>query len=164
VVFLRVSCADWDSYHHESATNSSVEQSEEIFINSSKSHVFQSKNMVLQLNCAHFTPIFVSLKITVYILSAFLLSLSCYPCVQDNCDEHDELASAVSHGEQEDSNDQDACTPFCIDGCCPTHLLCQINTPAIVAPFITDNVPSIFFREPSVKNVDHSIWQPPRLS
>ena len=127
-------------------------------------HISRRKSSFLTWIAPVFLLYLPSLKVIVYILAAFLLALSCYPCGQDNCEDHEEFAAGVSHDdEQRESGGQDACTPFCIDGCCPTHLLCQGSTPKIAAPLANRSIASVLFKQPSVKSIDYSIWQPPRI-
>ena len=117
--------------------------------------------MFLQLDCMSIYAKFERLKALVYILSVYLFLLCSFPCLQDDCSHEDEK-SELSVNDEHDSDEQDACTPFCIDKCCVGHVLCQTTQDIILRIFLPKSVNEVALHEilPSLRL--HSIWQPPR--
>lgn len=101
-----------------------------------------------------------------YILSVYLLVLSCLPCA-DKEPIHSISASTftASHSEPEPPiHAEDGCSPLCICTCCSGFTI-QANSFAV-----QQNIINTFQSEiPSYKQINcldllFSIWQPPKLS
>lgn len=68
---------------------------------------------MLQPDCTNFYLNFAQLKFRVYILSALLFGLSCYPCVQEYCDDRGEsFVNNSNDHEQEDSEANELASRF----------------------------------------------------
>ena len=113
------------------------------------------------------------MKITVHILSIYMLALSLVPCGDGGGGiveiakhffevEHSHFSDHVQH-----SNDceDDNCSPFCICSCCssgmdyPVKPALQLRTPTTLVGTIPSFIPT-FISSP----YNHAVWQPPTFS
>ena len=86
-------------------------------------------------------------------------ALSVYPCYEEECSNEFNIANNSS----QDDHEEDACTPFCISGCCTSHIFytSQPNTLSVSQKVITLNSTYTVKFTPLVVV---SIWQPPKLA
>src|SRR5690606_24165227 len=115
----------------------------------------------LQVDCIGLYLKFEMLKAVVYILSVYLFFLCSFPCAEEDCD-HEEGQTELAVHSDEESNEQDACTPFCIDKCCIGHVICQPNQDIVLKSFSPRNIIKVSLKEIVPSQRLHSIWQPPR--
>jgi hypothetical protein len=93
-----------------------------------------------------------------------LLYLCCYPCVEDNCVSSEEHIASVHIEEQGDeSSDFEACTPFCFDRCCATHIFCEGTFMTGATSDFNSDEPNFYFLESRFSQLATSIWQPPKI-
>jgi hypothetical protein len=103
-------------------------------------------------------------KVLVLILSVYLLGLCCYPCFEDDCADHDDAPTTEVHAEAGDESDQEeACTPFCFDNCCTTHIICQTSFLQVPSDFLFNEQPNHPYAVTMIGDVPFSIWQPPKI-
>ena len=97
------------------------------------------------------------MKIICSIFSIYIICLLAYPC-QDSC-VHSDIKS-TNH--EQDDDDCHVCPPFCICNCCHVNTLITLKT--ILEKVITVPVLVVcIYKESSIKDIIHSIWQPPKL-
>ena len=105
------------------------------------------------------------MKYFFFILSCFMLYLSCLPCSDSKeCNEKTETNISVAGNHQQHEHDTESCTPFCTCSCCS------------ITVYYTSifKMPSVKFKFLSVKyalqktalntEVYYSIWQPPKIA
>jgi hypothetical protein len=101
-----------------------------------------------------------------YILSLYLLVLSCIPCA-DEKPVHSFSASSFINAQTESEHPvhtDDACSPLCICTCCSgftiqTNALTSIQTFPVA---FQNKLP--FYKQAHCQDLAYSIWQPPKLS
>jgi hypothetical protein len=104
---------------------------------------------------------FCQMKLLCYVLSFYIFSLVAIPCHDDaNILLTQNIEKSTTHNQ--DKQNCDTCSPFCICNCC------QTNTIVALYSIITANetVPSIFisfYNEAPIKDISLSIWQPPKI-
>jgi len=104
-----------------------------------------------------------SMKWLAVLLSIYVLSLACMPCVDEidhNCTSQTEQSS--NQTSDQNHHQSNACSPFCVCVCC--------NVTVVVANFVVNTSPIAFQRKSFVpvyenilSNYNHSIWQPPKI-
>ncbi len=105
------------------------------------------------------------MKFFAFIMSFYLLALSCYPCGDSQeCDVKAEAKISQSDVHQQHNHNKEACTPFCTCSCCPSSVF---FTPFAKAQDTHVHIQSIKYSLFDItfdSDVFSSIWQPPRLS
>ena len=103
-----------------------------------------------------------------FVFSIFLLSLSVYPCSEnDNCEKKTKSELSENHNSQNQQQENEHCTPFCNCSHCPASVFYQ-------------NVFPYNFKEKTIKcesnklitfytfiytqKIADKIWQPPKIS
>jgi hypothetical protein len=117
------------------------------------------------VNIATYLAIFATMKFLFFILSFFLLYLSCLPCSDSTeANAKSEVKISVSTNQQEHSNSNEACTPFCNCSCCAASAfyspLNKVQDAKIV--FQPEKFP--LYNESFNSEVSYSIWQPPKIA
>jgi hypothetical protein len=107
------------------------------------------------------------MKIANFILSVYLILLSCLPCADMDVKSLAHTAIEFSQKEANHSHDtaNDLCTPFCVCNCCGVQFLSY--QPAILIDFPVAST-LIKIASPTYKSIfsSHffgSIWQPPQI-
>jgi hypothetical protein len=107
-------------------------------------------------------------KIFSYILSIYLVVLSCLPCADVEASNFTHNLSKIETNSDNHSHDQenDACSPFCICNCCGQSVLSYV--PTVVFNFQTsieeiETLNSIY-KSNLYSNFFGSIWQPPQIA
>ena len=105
------------------------------------------------------------MKLFTFIMSFFLLYLSCLPCVDSNeCNPKAPVEISAYDNNQQHNHEAEICTPFCTCSCCPASAfysaLSKVQCAKLV--FKSDKFPlyNIAFNT----EVFCKIWQPPQLS
>lgn len=114
-----------------------------------------------------FIPIFTPVKWLNYILSIYLVALSCLPCadMEVNSLAHSSPEVVASHDNHSHDKENDLCPPFCACNCCGTQMLSYF--PEITFEFrkdfteITTQIPT--YKSLLTSNFYGSIWQPPQI-
>ena len=107
------------------------------------------------------------MKIFSYILSIYLVVLSCLPCADVEASNFTHNLSTIETNSDNHSHDQenDACSPFCICNCCGQSVLSYL--PTVVFNFQTsiEEIETLnsFYKSISYSNFYGSIWQPPQI-
>ena len=100
-----------------------------------------------------------------FILSCFMLYLSCLPCGDSlECNVKTEQKISATDNHQQHDHRTEACTPFCTCSCCPSSVF---FTPFAKAQDTHVHIQSIKYSLFDItfdSDVFSSIWQPPRLS
>jgi len=105
------------------------------------------------------------MKFFFFLLSFFLLYLSCIPCSDSKeCNRKAPAEISATDNHQQHRHDAEACTPFCTCSCCAAS--------AYYSPFSKAHGAKIFLlsRKYPIYNVAfntevyYSIWQPPKIS
>ena len=111
----------------------------------------------------YFHCIFTPLKILGYILSVYMLVLSCvFCCGEAACTDSDSATIAQSETHNHHAHEAGVCSPFCICSCCAGG-----SFPA--SAFITFNIPEklkvdFFADTEKPVTIPHAVWQPPKLA
>jgi len=105
------------------------------------------------------------MKIFSFILSFFLLFISCLPCGDmQECTTQVEQAVTAAVDHQNHQHGAEACTPFCYCTCCAASVISQNDTglQATKPLFHPDEhtVLNDFFLSQNLSN----IWQPPKIT
>jgi len=105
------------------------------------------------------------MKFFAFIMSFFLLYLSCQPCGDSKeCNEKSELKISATHNHQEHNHNAESCTPFCTCSCCPTSVFFSSYFKTLDSKAITQAEKFPLYDVTFDSEVFSSIWQPPQLS
>ena len=105
------------------------------------------------------------MKLFTFIMSFFLLYLSCLPCCDSKeCNVKAPVEISANSNHQQHNHNSEICSPFCTCSCCATS--------AYYAPFSTAQVSKIVFQSEKYPlfnvalnaEAHYSIWQPPQIS
>jgi hypothetical protein len=103
-----------------------------------------------------------------YILSIYLVALSCLPCadIEVSSAAHKATEIASNHDDHSHNKENDLCSPFCICNCCGQQILnfSQEIAPQFrkIATEITTQIPA--YKSILTSNFYGSIWQPPQIA
>lgn len=102
------------------------------------------------------------MKLARYILSLYILMLSCLPCADIETDFGNETTVAQSHEKEHTDN----CSPFCICSCCGNQIAFESQTLVLLPQihFFTEKNKSDNYTPQFVSNFYGNIWQPPKIS
>jgi hypothetical protein len=97
----------------------------------------------------------------VFLLSFYMLTLSCFPCGDsEECNAKDKQEVSSTSGDHE--HETEGCTPFCSCACCSSTAFCTgMNTPkyiALASEQVIFSGPPEYFDSYNA----HAVWQPPR--
>jgi len=101
-------------------------------------------------------------KIFCFLFALYISALSVNPCYEDDCIDEVNIESNADHEEQE-QEESDLCTPFCVSACCPIHVFCTSPFHTITGSqnsMILKSSYSLVFIAPVVV----PIWQPPKVA
>lgn len=109
------------------------------------------------------------MKLLNYILSIYLVALSCLPCadMEVNSAAHKVVEISANHDEKSHNHDKenDLCSPFCSCNCCGSQIVSYFKMLnynfAVVSKTITTQLPS--YTSQFASNFYGSIWQPPQI-
>lgn len=116
--------------------------------------------------CANIYHTFTFMKWSLFILSFYILVLSCVPCGDtDNCEKSQKSETVSNHFEGNHNHEQEAdlCTPFCLCACCGGFIFSiDLNIPEFIriSYFLKSEV---FHLSTSIFSFSYTIWQPPKL-
>ena len=102
-----------------------------------------------------------SVKFLYLIFSFYLLILAIKPCcADDNCQEKETEKTATNSSHPEDCKE---CSPFFTCGSCSGFTISASFVQ--LAPSVNDYFLHRFtsYKEPSLQEISHSVWQPPKL-
>ena len=108
------------------------------------------------------------MKLLNYILSIYLVALSCLPCadIEVSSAAHKATEIAANHENHSHDKENDLCSPFCICNCCGQQILnfSQEIAPQFrkIATEITTQIPD--YKSILTSNFYGSIWQPPQIA
>lgn len=125
---------------------------------------YHFRGLLMQKN-ATYSAIFATVKSFFFILSCFMLYLSCLPCGDSvECNIKTEMKIAAADNQQQHEHQPEACTPFCTCSCCAASAfyspLFKIQASKIV--FLREKHP--LHNEDAKTDIYSAIWQPPKLS
>lgn len=102
-----------------------------------------------------------------FILAAYLLAVTFYPCTDGDMVVLQSTEITHNHKHDTDSHNQehDTCPPFCICNCCGVQMINQVavlgfNFPT---PYRTIHLKESFYVSSLSDHYSGSIWQPPQL-
>ena len=114
----------------------------------------------------NFNPLFLHpMKFFGFIISFYLLGLSCLPCGDGNdCNLKPAQAISAATDHEKHRHDFEHCTPFCTCSCCATSV---VKTD--ISIFTSGNLPLNSVKNPALissffPQMSYAIWQPPKLS
>ena len=112
-----------------------------------------------------FVSIFAPVKLFFFILSSFLLYLSCLPC-RDNveCNGKTGMTITATDNHQKHDHRSEACTPFCSCSCCPASAFYAPIPKLQEARIDLQAVKYPLYKVAFNTRVSYSIWQPPKIS
>ncbi len=110
------------------------------------------------------------MKLLNYILSIYLIALSCLPCadMEVSSAAHKVVEISSNHDEKSHNHDKenDLCSPFCSCNCCGSQIVSYFKVSnfsfAIVSKNIKTQLPS--YTSKFASNFYGSIWQPPQIA
>ncbi|MFN3752545.1 DUF6660 family protein [Flavobacterium sp.] len=108
------------------------------------------------------------MKLVNYILSIYLVALSCLPCadIEVSSAAHKAAEIASNHDEHSHDKENDLCSPFCSCNCCGSQIVTYFKTTIInctvVSKGIKTQLPS--YTSKFTSNFFGSIWQPPQIA
>jgi hypothetical protein len=107
------------------------------------------------------------MKIANFILSVYLIALSCLPCadMEVNSLVHSVAEFASNHTEHSHDKENDLCPPFCICNCCGAQFLSYQPTIIFDFPVVVTliKIPLPTYKSKFSSNFFGSIWQPPQI-
>lgn len=107
------------------------------------------------------------MKLLNYILSIYLIALSCLPCADIEVSNTAHKASEIVHTQEKHSHDKenDLCSPFCSCNCCGSQIVTYFKAVSynftVVSKGIKTQLPS--YTSQLTSNFFGSIWQPPQI-
>ncbi len=101
-----------------------------------------------------------------YILSIYLLVISCIPCMDEEpVYSFPSLTIASSHFEADTPiHAEDACSPLCICNCCSGVTLLPNTSEVLQTISIVFQEQFSIYKQINRLDLSYSIWQPPKLS
>ena len=110
------------------------------------------------------------MKLLNYILSIYLIALSCLPCadMEVSSAAHKAVEISSNHDEKSHNHDKenDLCSPFCSCNCCGSQIVSYFKVLsfnfAVVSKTIKTQLPS--YTSKFASNFYGSIWQPPQIA
>jgi hypothetical protein len=105
------------------------------------------------------------MKIFTFIMSFWLLYLSCLPCGNRvGYAGNSQGATLITADHQQHKNETEHCTPFCTCSCCATPVFTQLAPYSTLHKqvFIKKSYPG--YTTPFYGDISFAIWQPPKLS
>ncbi|WP_395047584.1 DUF6660 family protein [Flavobacterium sp.] len=107
------------------------------------------------------------MRLLKYILSIYLVALSCLPCadMEVNSFAHSSPKIAANHENHSHDKENDLCPPFCVCNCCGQQILNFSKEVTFefrkIATEITTQIPN--YKSIPTSNFYGSIWQPPQI-
>jgi hypothetical protein len=107
------------------------------------------------------------MKFLNFILSIYLVALSCLPCADMEVDSivHTQTTLKSNHENHSHDKENDLCPPFCSCACCGVQVLTYLPEIAfnfgIVSTIIKKQLPT--YKSILSSNFYGSIWQPPQI-
>jgi hypothetical protein len=107
------------------------------------------------------------MKIANFILSVYLILLSCLPCADTNVKSLAHTTMELSQSEAQHTHDtaNDLCPPFCVCNCCGVQFLSYQAAILFDFPVPTSliKIASPTYKSILTSNFFGSIWQPPQI-
>ena len=107
------------------------------------------------------------MKFLNYILSIYLVALSCLPCadLEESSAAHRAIEMASNHEHHSHDKENDLCSPFCSCNCCGSQIVSYFKMVsynlAVVSKTITTQLPT--YTSKFTSNFFGIIWQPPQI-
>ena len=102
------------------------------------------------------------------LFSFFLLTLSVYPCSEnDSCENNIKKETTTKDKHHKDSQKTEHCTPFCTCSHCPSSIFYYFKSNIILKKktfSFQENKLLSFYSFTYNKKIANSIWQPPKIS
>lgn len=105
------------------------------------------------------------MKLLTFLLSIYLVALSCLPCADMEADSTTSKETASNH-EDHSHNENDLCSPFCVCNCCGAQFASFTTTIYFDIPTITTAIETkeSIYKPIFTSNYYGSIWQPPQIA
>ncbi|WP_026704818.1 DUF6660 family protein [Flavobacterium soli] len=107
------------------------------------------------------------MKFLNFILSIYLVALSCVPCVDMEVSSaaHKTIGMDSNHKDHSHDKENDLCSPFCSCNCCGSQIVTYFKAitidPIVVSKRIKTQLTS--YTSKFTSNFYGSIWQPPQI-
>jgi hypothetical protein len=109
--------------------------------------------------------IFAIMKFFTFIMSFFMLYLSCLPCSDSTeCNIKAPAAISATDNHQQHSHDTEACTPFCTCSCCSASGYYSPFSKVQLNKVTPSSEKFPLYNVALNAEAHYSIWQPPQLS
>lgn len=104
------------------------------------------------------------MKWFVYILSFYMLAVSCIPCMDEatTLEDSEQSISIIAHQQAEDSQEADLCSPLCGCSCCLGFVLLSVHH-SITKAIVFSQTTKTHYKQESLSLLSFSIWQPPKI-
>ncbi|MDZ4794344.1 MAG: DUF6660 family protein [Bacteroidota bacterium] len=100
-----------------------------------------------------------------FLLSCFILFLSCLACSDSNeCKDETAIAIASTDTPRDHNHDEEACTPFCTCSCCAVSIFYSIIPKILDLKIIFQPEKHLISNIAFNTEAYYSIWQPPKIS
>lgn len=104
------------------------------------------------------------MKLLNILFSIYLIALSAIPCTDVSAAEHqEEMHMEITHSEEDHSDCEDTCAPFCTCSCCGITMAFFYPETISLAPGFSYEQKNTAFILPAFSSFNHSIWQPPKI-
>ncbi|WP_416440049.1 DUF6660 family protein [Phnomibacter sp. MR] len=105
------------------------------------------------------------MKFFAFIMSIYLLVLSCLPCIdRQECNIKAEQKFSVTSQHQHPQDTDEACTPFCSCSHCPPSAFYQPVAHNNIATAVFQSLKYPIYNSSFSTEVSFSIWQPPKIA
>lgn len=105
------------------------------------------------------------MKIFTFIMSCYLLFLTCVPCGDgQECNVKSEVNISATTSHENHDHSEEACTPFCTCSCCPSYAFCNPLVKSFVVKPAFQSQKYHVFNITFYTEVFYNIWQPPQLT
>jgi hypothetical protein len=106
------------------------------------------------------------MKFLFFILSCFMLYMSCLPCGDANeCSAKSAAKISATNNHQQHNHEKESCTPFCICSCCAASVFfVPVTKAAAVDKVAFQSVKYPIYTVPFNAEIHYTIWQPPQIS
>ena len=129
-----------------------------------------TSNLILEKNNSYSVFLynfitFTTVKIINFILSLYLIFLSCIPCAdtKEEISIHSSQENVANHEKHSHDTSTDGCSPFCVCNCCGHQVL---NYQPIIAYNFSIQLQELKisnYKSDFISFFSGSIWQPPKI-
>ena len=102
------------------------------------------------------------MKLLTFMLTVYMLLLSCMPCNDSSdCSAEEKVSITINSTDHDNHDDEENCTPFCVCACCAVPVF-QSSAAIAIQKFSQQIVLNNYKEDKFFSTSFSNIWQPPR--